>query len=60
VYGGRKSDRRNGLRQGPAASSTGVTVFRGIRYGESTAGGRFLSPTTAKPRGWHLGNVAGI
>jgi para-nitrobenzyl esterase len=28
----------------------GVTVFRGIRYGESTAGGRFLPPIAAKPR----------
>jgi para-nitrobenzyl esterase len=28
----------------------GVTVFRGIRYGESTTGGRFLPPIAAKPR----------
>jgi para-nitrobenzyl esterase len=28
----------------------GVTVFRGIRYGESTAGARFLPPVAAKPR----------
>lgn len=27
----------------------GVAVFRGIRYGESTAGGRFLPAVTAKP-----------
>ena len=28
----------------------GVQIFRGVRYGESTAGSRFLPPTAAKPR----------
>ena len=37
------SGRVRGVRQ------PGVTVFRGIRYGESTAGGRFLPPIAAKP-----------
>ena len=28
----------------------GVAIFRGVRYGESTAGRRFMPPTAAKPR----------
>jgi para-nitrobenzyl esterase len=32
------------------ARQPGVNVFRGIRYGESTAGGRFLPPIAATPR----------
>jgi para-nitrobenzyl esterase len=28
----------------------GVQIFRGVRYGESTAGSRFLPPVAAKPR----------
>src|SRR5215475_5312440 len=28
----------------------GVQIFRGVRYGESTAGSRFLPPIAAKPR----------
>jgi len=28
----------------------GVQIFRGVRYGESTAGSRFFPPIAAKPR----------